>query len=181
MLPCAEYILEGPLRILVHLVSDLPKAFVELNDGTACRLKASCLQASHRCFLIFPRNSFCLILSFFRHLLALLICPLASTHNKPPRVYAYLLSGYTKRKRIFFVKKKAIESAYAYCLYYDLPMPRADRRTLSRPAGPSPTSFEHQPLCLRQGERGDESDNRANRNVPEEPAAVADVAEPMDD
>src|SRR5262245_31171842 len=107
MLPCAEYILEGPLRILVHLVSDLPKAFVELNDGTACRLKASCLQASHCCLLIFPRNSFCLILSFFRHLLALLICPLASTHNKPPRVYAYLLSEYTKRKRIVFVKKKA--------------------------------------------------------------------------
>src|SRR5262249_26561411 len=86
-----------------------------------------------------------------------------STHNKPPHVYAYLLSEYTKRKRIFFVKKKAIGSACAYCLYYDLPMPRADRRTLSRPAGPSPTSFEHQPLCLRQGERGDERDNRAKR------------------
>src|SRR5262249_3638066 len=37
---------------------------------------------------------------------------------------------FTKRKRIFFVKKKAIRSAYAYCSYYDLPMPRADRRSL---------------------------------------------------
>jgi hypothetical protein len=40
-------------------------------------------------------------------------------------------------------------------------------------------SPEHQPPCLREGERGDERDGRADRNVPEEPAAVADVAEPL--
>jgi hypothetical protein len=39
----------------------------------------------------------------------------------------------------------------------------------------SPASPEHQLLGLREGERGDERDSHADRNVPEEAVAVAEV------
>ena len=42
-------------------------------------------------------------------------------------------------------------------------------------------SPQHRPLGLREGQRGDERDGCADRDIPEEPAAVADVAEPLDD
>ena len=59
--------------------------------------------------------------------------------------------------------------------------PKRTLKALSRPAGPSPSSPEHRPLGLREGQRGDERDGCADRDIPEEPAAVADGAEPLDD
>jgi hypothetical protein len=37
LLPCTEYILQRSDRILVHRVGDLPKAIVELSNGSAGR------------------------------------------------------------------------------------------------------------------------------------------------
>src|SRR6476660_7421686 len=59
--------------------------------------------------------------------------------------------------------------------------PKRTSKALSRPAGPSPSSPQHRPLGLREGQRGDERDSCADRDIPEEPAAVADVAEPLYD
>src|SRR5262245_14944435 len=62
LLPCTEYILKRSDRILVHFVGDLPKAIVELSNGSLGRIQPT------RCF---PR-----------HLLALSIYSLGFTHNK---------------------------------------------------------------------------------------------------
>jgi hypothetical protein len=62
LMPCTEYILQRSDRILVHLVGDLPKAIVELSNGSAGRIQ--------------PTRS------FPRHLLALLTHSLGFTHNK---------------------------------------------------------------------------------------------------
>jgi hypothetical protein len=80
LLPGTEYILQRSDRILVHLVGNLPKAIVELSDGSAGRI-----QPTGSCVLVCPADSFCLMLSF-RHLRALLTHSLGFTHNKPPRV-----------------------------------------------------------------------------------------------
>jgi hypothetical protein len=62
LLPCTEYILQRSDRILVHLVGDLPKAIVELSNGSVDRLQ--------------PTRS------FPRQLLALVIHSLGFTHYK---------------------------------------------------------------------------------------------------
>src|SRR5262245_8809995 len=81
LLPCAEYIFHRTDRVLVHLVGDLPKTIVELSDGLASRI-----QPTGSCVLVFPADSFCLVLRFPRHLRALLTHSLGFTHKKPPRV-----------------------------------------------------------------------------------------------
>jgi hypothetical protein len=81
LLPGMEYVLQRSDRILVHPVSDLPKAVVEFSDGSVDRI-----QFTGSCVLVCPADSFCLMLSFPRHLRALLTHSLGFTHNKPPHV-----------------------------------------------------------------------------------------------